>query len=219
MQTEILPQPYGCIYKITNKINGKCYIGQTTDIYRRFRKYRQLKCERQPKIYNALVKYGPDNFLFEIIDKAPDKSFLDSLENSYVISFNCIDNGYNCRPGGINCNGKITEETKRKISKALSGRRLSDETKQKMSKMRLGMKRSPQAIQNISKCKMGINNPNYGKHLSEETKRKMSASLCGKEHTAETKKALSEMRKGDNNPMRKRKLLTKPLLGHQEPLS
>lgn len=48
---------FGYIYKITNPINGKCYIGQTINHPKhRWRKYKNLKCIDQPKLYNALKK-------------------------------------------------------------------------------------------------------------------------------------------------------------------
>ena len=57
------------IYKITNLINGKCYIGQTTDTKRRFSEHKAKGYgnERNKVLYYAFDKYGIENFSFEII--------------------------------------------------------------------------------------------------------------------------------------------------------
>ena len=47
------------IYKITSP-SDRIYIGQSIDINKRFRKYYNLKCKQQPKLYNSLCKYGVD---------------------------------------------------------------------------------------------------------------------------------------------------------------
>lgn len=156
MQTENSTIPYGYIYKITNKINGKPYVGQTikTDINERWYRYKGLHCKQQPKIYNALLKYGVENFIFEIIDlSATDQKDLDALEDQYIIRFNSIKNGYNCIPGKSNGmipldirskisdtlrGHSVSELTRHKISIALSGRRLSEATRLKMSIGKMG---------------------------------------------------------------------------------
>ena len=55
------------IYKITNKLNGKFYIGQSNDIERRFDEHKRQK---NPKILvdKAISKYGKENFLFEVLE-------------------------------------------------------------------------------------------------------------------------------------------------------
>ena len=65
---------YGVIYMVTNKINGKIYIGQTTNWITRLKAYGKLHCKNQPKLYNSLKKYGIDSFSFEVIDTAVDKT-------------------------------------------------------------------------------------------------------------------------------------------------
>ena len=70
--TELGDNQKGCgiliIYKATNKINGKVYIGQTTNSlsYRRDQHFREAKCIKRKTVYfhNAISKYGEDNFIF-----------------------------------------------------------------------------------------------------------------------------------------------------------
>lgn len=45
------------IYKLTSP-SGKCYIGQSVQLEIRHRRYKNLECDRQPKLYNAILKYG-----------------------------------------------------------------------------------------------------------------------------------------------------------------
>jgi len=58
------------IYKITNTLNNKCYIGQTDDVKRRFTEHKALGYGRENSIlYRAIKKYGLENFTFEVIEE------------------------------------------------------------------------------------------------------------------------------------------------------
>jgi len=99
----------GYIYKIVNKINGKVYIGQTTQILEE--RWKQ-HCKMRSNCYylkNALKKYGIDKFDFKLICICFDND-LDRYEINYIEKFNSIvPNGYNLRKGGNS--GKHHEET------------------------------------------------------------------------------------------------------------
>lgn len=112
---------YGTIYKITNLINGKQYVGQTTNsVLNRFADHCSEKRNRH--ISNAIKQYGKENFKVEEIATAFDKESLNNLEIYFVEKFNTMfPNGYNHRAGG-NQNGVCSQELKRKISKAKSGK-------------------------------------------------------------------------------------------------
>lgn len=92
------------IYKIENTINGKIYIGQTTDPHRREREhfrntpsYRDRK--RNKVLYKAMDKYGMENFTFEIIEKEIEN--YNERERYWIKYYNCIvPNGYNMTEGG-----------------------------------------------------------------------------------------------------------------------
>lgn len=91
------------IYKITNLINGKIYIGQSVKIKNRWQQHKQeVKSNRtNTLLYNAMRKYGLDNFSFEVIEEC-DKDQLNEREIywiSYYDSFN-KEKGYNMTPGG-----------------------------------------------------------------------------------------------------------------------
>ena len=89
------------IYKITNKLNGKCYIGQTSDYKRRFIEHKALGYgqEKNKVLYLAFQKYGINNFNFEIIAYCEDYN---EKEKFYIAKYNSFENGYNMTSGGEN---------------------------------------------------------------------------------------------------------------------
>ena len=92
------------IYKITNLINGKSYIGQTNDYKRRFREHREKNYGESDKLlYKAFDKYGIENFSFEVIE---DKTSNYNDREKYWIKYyhtyihDPEANGYNMTEGG-----------------------------------------------------------------------------------------------------------------------
>lgn len=94
---------YVCgIYVIKNIINGKCYVGQSIDIYNRWYKHQSPKTwegERGKALYQAFKKYGIENFEFKIIEKCP-RNQLDEREKYWISHFNSYNEGYNMTEGG-----------------------------------------------------------------------------------------------------------------------
>lgn len=90
--------PYYFIYKITNKKNGKVYIGYT-EREPIFRWWEHFKHSNLP-IGLALKEYGIENFLFEVLEKyRKDEKTIDdmhSIETNYISKYNSIKDGYNC---------------------------------------------------------------------------------------------------------------------------
>lgn len=91
------------IYKITNKINGHAYIGQSTDIDRRFKEHLDMRYESS--LYSAVIKYkdvgegGWNNFTFEILELC-SKEQLCEREIYWVAYYDTYNNGYNRSKGG-----------------------------------------------------------------------------------------------------------------------
>lgn len=87
------------IYKFTNKINGKIYIGQSIDIEHRRKEHLRYKDESY--FHRSLMKYGNDNFDFEILEEC-DIMQLDEKERYWISYYhsNNRDKGYNCTDGG-----------------------------------------------------------------------------------------------------------------------
>lgn len=89
------------IYKITNNINSKVYIGQTTGPLKR--RFQDHCIPNKSLISQAIRKYGKDNFSVEVIYTATTNEELNIKEEELIKLFNCISpNGYNLREGGNN---------------------------------------------------------------------------------------------------------------------
>lgn len=124
------------IYCIENKINHKKYIGQSVNIYKRWKDHKiELNNNHHFNIHlqNAWNKYGSEAFLFSILKKCKEEE-LDKLEVYYIKKFNTreIQNGYNMTDGGIGTKGHHTSEEQKKIlSKLYKGKKRSLEIKEK----------------------------------------------------------------------------------------
>lgn len=122
---------HGIIYKITNLLNNKIYIGQTINsLMRRWNKHKH-NGDPSMKIAMAIKKYGIENFTIEIIDWANDLTELNYKEWIWISKLNCLDDrfGYNIMEGGGN--HTQPESCKLKISIANTGRPCSELAKQR----------------------------------------------------------------------------------------
>lgn len=208
------------IYKLINKINGKMYIGQTWyELSIRSNAGNGYKgCTL---LWNAIKKYGWQNFRYEFITFCGTQEISNYLENFFIEKYKSNNRkyGYNLRNGGSH--GKHSEETKEKMSLAKKGKPSpkkgklgkipSLETRQKLAialkgnKNSLGKKTTETTKKKLSIAMKGKKN-RLGVKSSEETKQKISKSLIGNmrslglKHSDETKKKLSNMRKGSNHP-------------------
>lgn len=128
------------IYKITNKINGKIYIGQSVDIFYRWKAHSKCLGKSEYPLYNDMEKYGIENFTFEILELCT-KENLSDRERYYIEKFNSYiyyenSNGYNITLGGYGTEGyKHDEERKKKISLASKKRSLTKEHIERFVKM------------------------------------------------------------------------------------
>jgi group I intron endonuclease len=111
----LLKQQWGCIYRLTNKLNSKKYIGKSVEFKTRMGTHRRM-ADGCRYLNNAIRKYGWDNFKKEIIiDDVPEED-LSNLETSYIDVENTLaPNGYNLTKGGEGSSGyKHTDETRKK---------------------------------------------------------------------------------------------------------
>lgn len=109
------------IYKITNLVNNKVYIGQSsTNLKKIIGRYHKEKPTRP--IIRALNKYGIANFSIEVLEYTT-KDKLDEKEKLYISNFNSIEKGYNLSTGGdVNRGFKWSKESKDNLSKKTIGR-------------------------------------------------------------------------------------------------
>lgn len=198
---------YGRIYVHKNKINGKCYVGQSIRKNVKERWRRGKGYIESPHFYKAIKKYGWDNFehiiLPEIYSNHED---LNKAEIEMIAECNSYNNGYNLTLGGEGRNSshsyKLSKEHKAKISAALKGKKKSAETRAKMSTAQKNRELSEEAKDNIRAAQLGrkmseetkakISATSKGRKISEETKAKMSAATKGFKHSDESKAKMRE---------------------------
>ncbi len=94
------------IYKITNQINNKVYVGQSINIYKRWSEHKAQHIWNNPNyhgynypLYRAFRKYGLDNFIFEVIEEC-DNDELNAREIYWIQYYDSCNNGYNQTIGG-----------------------------------------------------------------------------------------------------------------------
>lgn len=121
------------IYLVVNKINGKKYVGQTIrNINQRISRH---LCSKRGFFPKALRKYGLQSFEISVIDSATSHEELNEKEVYWIKFYNCkAPLGYNLTEGGEgNLGHPLSEDSKKKISKAHKGKQVSDETRERMS--------------------------------------------------------------------------------------
>jgi group I intron endonuclease len=184
----------GFIYKITNKVSGKCYIGETKEENPETRWRRHIQSINRnvgcPALKDSINKYGIDNFKFEVLIICFDKDrFI--YEKEYIKKYNSqVPNGYNILPGGEGGGfqgKKHSEKSKKKISEGCKKFRENnpnyfetyrDKLKESMKNIDLSS-----AVKNSEKFKKALEEGRIGARAhkdgkqSEETKQKISNSL------------------------------------------
>lgn len=209
-------RPYGIIYCITNKANGKCYIGQTTrTLAQRWAGHLNSSGKNGCRILGAaIVKYGRDAFETSVVATAETQEALDALEIALIEQFGVTDRaiGYNIALGGSggkqsaetialrvskNKGKKRSEEFRQQVSRTRKGARHSEETRARLSA--LAAKRPPPSDETRKKlvgaAKRGVWTPGRranaaakakGKTHTDETKRKLAEIFTGHKQSAET---------------------------------
>ena len=183
----------GVIYKITNLLNGKAYVGQTIqNLNKRLSRHRN---DDRPGISQAIKKYGWENFSVEVLEECENREQLNEREIFWIAKLNTkTPNGYNLTIGGKGGGEHIvTDEMRKKLSESHMGYKVKEETKAKISA--------------TMKAK-GIKPPSWkGRHHTEKSLKKISAINKGKscppkvcaKISASLKKYYSEKKKLEEN--------------------
>ena len=188
----------GYIYIITNQLNNKKYVGQTSKVNPQLRYNQHKYCASHPEtgngnisyLHRAMAKYGIENFSFEIIEEV-DNSLLDEKECYWIKALNTLmPNGYNMTEGGEGTKGfsRIQTEEEKEIKRQAMKNFYKNhpEEKEKLKerttelwknekyrqKVTEGVHRFYQDEANRNKFK-GENNPMYGKKHTQESLEKM----------------------------------------------
>jgi group I intron endonuclease len=198
------------IYLVSNKLNGKQYVGQTINPHLPIGHGRILK--------SAYKLHGKDNFTYEPICKGiTNRASLNAIERFWIsVVGTVVPNGYNIDLGGSE--GSVwTEERKKSVSIARTGKKLNrplgsksgmkgkaypEEGKRKLSEVMKGNKFSLGKFPSEeTKAKMSasqkahwekVGSPNKGRKASEETKAKMRAARAKRIYTDADKQKISE---------------------------
>lgn len=188
---------YGVIYTATNRVNGKQYVGQTTEsVEKRWMKHvsdanrnRKRECR---VLNNAIRKYGSEAFDVEAIIACDSKEELDRMEVMAIASGDTlVPSGYNLKTGG-NAGGRPGAETRAKTSAALMGHSTSQETRAKISASNTGKSHSSDTRARISAVQKG----KPKRPLSAETRAKISVANKGRAISREHRDKLSEAHRG-----------------------
>ena len=173
------------LYRITNQINKKVYIGQTVDANKRWGAHKSFaKNDDKPRqyVHHAIAKYGSENFVFEIIAMCSTQEDADAIEDQLIQQYDSRnkEKGYNLKTGGSH--GVHSEETKKKQSEATQrqiaekghpaqGRIVTEEEKELHRKARLEnpLEYTKELRQKMSAAHIGIKD-------SEETKQRKAES-------------------------------------------
>ncbi len=207
------------IYQIRNLIDGKLYIGSTSDFQRRKKQhFNDLlnNCHCNIRLQRAINKYGIGNFVFEILEKANYDENIVKLENHYMQILNSKQHGYNIANasfGDTLTNHPNREKIKQKISKTLlekNSKLTNEERKQKWGRCgnkngMFGKTHSPEVKNKLSAMHKG-NKYSAGRHMPIEQREMLSRlakertgsknSFFGKKHTEETKRKIGASRVG-----------------------
>lgn len=201
------------IYKTTNLVNGKFYIGKKVSDESLSPTY----LGSGVLINKAIAKYGIESFKREILEFCDSAEHLSEREIFWIKETHARELGYNLTDGGdglvnlsqetrdkmrkakLGTHPNVSEEAQARRSKAISkvhkGKHLTEEQKKKLSEVNKG---------NWTGDKNPMKNPETAQKISAILKDKYSHqpnSMTGKHHSEETRKKISEAQKGEKGNM------------------
>jgi|SRR5208282_715500 len=160
------------VYLIRNRVNGKCYVGQTVQTLEQ-RWYLHAKAARggsRLPIHCAIRKYGPTAFNVSLLSCANSKEELDALERRFIVQHDSrTPNGYNCTAGGRGFSGRHSEATKQRMRQSHLGSNITLAARKKSSAAITALWRTEEFRKK--------NKGRLGKKTSEITKRRQSEAI------------------------------------------
>lgn len=193
------------IYKITNMINNKCYIGQSIHIEQRLEDHKR-NYQSNVHLQNSISKYGINNFKFEVIEECIEGR-LNEREIYWIEYYDSTnrDKGYNISIGGQggyllkNASDELKNRTYKKISESKYGVKRGHNSEETNIKIGISRKRYLDTHVDAKNNLIIHLNKVRPKHLSEEAKIKLSKAMSGdknpfygKKHSEESRKRISE---------------------------
>lgn len=207
------------IYEIVNLHDGKAtaYVGRSRDIERRWRRHR--RCLRSGNHYNQHLQdawngYGEQAFQFGVVELVENEDDLKKREGYWIKRYFASGAVYNIdrvSRGTI----RVSEETRRKISRAKAGKKrkpFSKEWRRKLSLSLMGNQRA-KGFKHTPETRRKVSLAGKGKPKSAEHNRKNSEAHRGKRCSEETRRKISEAQKGKRLSPEHRRKLSKSLQG------
>lgn len=220
------------IYKIENMLNGKCYVGSAVILQRRLSKHKTELSggkHHSQKLQRAWNKYGPEAFLFEVIEYVDDPKTLISREQEWIDTFMSAAKGYNvCAVAGSCLGVTKSQEAVARTAEAHRGMKRSDETRGRIrearakqppmtdeGRLRLSLALSQRVVSDETRAKLSAAHKGrkmtdaqveanrqrqLGRKMSDATKEKVRMASTGRKHTEESRKKMSEWQIGRKMP-------------------
>jgi group I intron endonuclease len=189
------------VYRITNIVTGKIYIGSTAVGFRSrcSGHQRWLKSGKHPNpaLQNSWNLHGETNFRFEVLEHCEPEDAV-ACEQKWIDTLQPFEDvGYNlCRKAGSVLGIKRRPETLAKMSVARTGKGHSEETKRRMSEI----------SSNISdETRRKMSESAKRRRASAETREKMSKASKGRRHTEETRRRMSEKARNPSPELRRKR--------------
>lgn len=183
-----MTDPYGYIYLLRNKVNGKIYIGK-----KKGKQVKEWYYGSGIAIANAVNFYGKENFDREILDWADSLEALNERERYWIAQYDAQNKkiGYNLTAGGDGFTGHHSEAAKAKIKAYHKGRPHSEEHRRKLKEA--ARKRPPMSEETrrkVSEGHKGLPGPWQGKKRSAEDRQKMREAALRRESDPNSKRKM-----------------------------
>jgi len=188
------------IYRILNKVNSKCYYGSSNNIEKRWLRHKnELKKGKHINIIlqRAWVKYGADNFIFELVESCDEKNLLE-IEQKYLDLNPAYNIGVRASGGDNLTNNPNRNKIIAKITKSVNDRYNSMTAEEKQEKLSKPKDKNPNWKGGKTFCKCGNRIDSKANSCSDCRDRTGEKNpFYNKTHSEETKKLISEARKGE----------------------
>jgi len=198
------------VYTIRHRTSDKCYVGSSSNIYKRWRGHISLlnrKKHDNPKLQSAWSKYGQDDFHFSVILHCStdrilihEQGAIDSLKPWFNV----------CKVSGTRLGARMSDSARARISQAVKGRPpMSAETRAKISRAALGNKNGVGFIHSLEERarrseRMKGSKINVGRIFTLEHRARLSVFAKGRVISPETRKKISQTLMGNRNAARRK---------------
>lgn len=202
------------IYRIDNEDNGLTYVGQTVlTLEERWRAHVdfawwviQHRPDKDMHFAMAIRKHGMNAFKPSVVEETAAE-LLDEREIHWIAELGTFEKGYNSTRGGGGIRGHVfTEESREKMRRAATGRKMSSEAVEKMAASKRGVKLPPEQV-----AKRAAAIRAAGHKRSDEVKEKIRTANVGQTRSLEARAKMAAAKRGSTLPEETKKKLRKPV--------